>query len=340
MLLRFLCRSRTVARAKGPHSKEEEIGMKAHVFVGIDVSKRSLDVALPEGVERVSNEPASITDLAERLSQTAPALVVLEATGGYETGLVLALQRRNVPVAVVNPRQARDFARAQGRLAKTDAIDARVLARFGEAMRPAPLPPIDASRAALAGLVARRRHLVEALIAERNHLEHATAAVTAWIDQHIAMLRDQLAQVDAAIAATVEADRALAHRQAIVTSIDGVGPATAAVLLAELPELGRIEHKQLSALIGVAPINHDSGQFRGQRHIAGGRASVRCALYMATLSAVRHNHTLRLFYQRLRDNGKPAKVALVAAMRKLATILNALVRDNRPWQPALQQDGC
>jgi transposase len=313
--------------------------MKAHVFVGIDVSKRSLDVALPEGVARVSNTPEGIAGLAARLRQRVPALVVLEATGGYETGLVLALQRAGVPVAVVNPRQARDFARAQGRLAKTDAIDARVLARFGDVMRPAPLPPIDASRDALAGLVARRRQLVAALTAERNHLEHATAAVTVWIERHIAMLRDQLAQVDAAIA-TVEADQALAHRQAIVTSVAGVGPATAAVRLAELPELGRIEHKQLAALIGVAPINHDSGQFRGHRHIAGGRASVRCALYMATLSAVRHNHTLHHFYQRLRDHGKPAKVALVAAMRKLATILNALVRDDRPWQPALLQDGC
>jgi transposase len=288
----------------------------------------------------LSNDLEGIGDLAARLSRTASVLVVLEATGGYETALVLALQRANVPVAVVNPRQARDFARAQGRLAKTDAIDARVLARFGEVMRPAPLPPIDASREALTDLVARRRQLVEALIAERNHLEHASLAVTAWIHRHIAMLRDQLAEVDAAIAATVEAEAALAHRQAILTSVEGVGPATAAVLLAELPELGRIEHKQLSALIGVAPINHDSGQFRGQRHIAGGRASVRCALYRATLSAVRHNETLRLFYQRLRDNGKPSKVALVAAMRKLATILNALVRDDRLWQPALAQDGC
>jgi len=314
--------------------------MKAHAFVGIDVSKRYLDVALPEGTARLSNEPDGIAALIERLSQTIPALVTLEATGGYETGLVLALQRANVPVAVINPRQARDFARAQGRLAKTDAIDARVLARFGEVMRPALLPPIDASREALAGLVARRRQLVEALIAERNHLEHATAAVIAWIERHIVMLRDQLAEVDAAIAATVKAEQALAHRQAILTSVEGVGPATAAVLLAELPELGRIEHKQLSALIGVAPINHHGGQVRGQRHIAGGRASVRCALYMATLSAVRHNHDLRLFYQRLRDNGKPAKVALVAAMRKLATILNALVRDDRPWRPALAQDGC
>lgn len=314
--------------------------MSADIFVGIDVSKRFLDVALPSGVERLNNTPAAIAALVERLKAAVAALVVMEATGGYETGLVLALQRANVPVAVVNPRQARDFARAQGRLAKTDAIDARVLARFGEVMCPAPLPPVDASREALAALVARRRQLVEALIAERNHLEHAIPAIAIWVDRHIAVLRDQLAQVDAAIAATVAADQALAHRQGILTSLEGVGPATAAVLLAELPELGRIEHKQLSALIGVAPINHDSGQFRGQRHIAGGRASVRCALYMATLSAVRHNHELRRFYQRLRENGKPAKVALIAAMRKLATILNALVRDDRPWQPVLAQDGC
>lgn len=313
---------------------------EGHVFVGIDVSKRYLDVALPERVERVNNDAAGIAAVAETLSKADPELAVLEATGGYETGLVLALQGHGVPVAVVNPRQARDFARAQGRLAKTDAIDARVLARFAEVMRPSPLPPIDPSREALAGLVSRRRQLIDALIAERNHLEHATPAVTAWIDRHVIMLRDQLAQVDAAIAATVEADQALAHRHAILTSVQGIGPATAAVLLAELPELGRIEHKQLAALVGVAPVNHDSGQFRGQRHIAGGRASVRCALYMATLSAVRHNHTLQVFYQRLRDNGKPAKVALVAAMRKLATILNAVVRDDRPWQPVLPQHGC
>jgi len=310
------------------------------VFVGIDVSKRCLDVALPERIDRISNDAAGIAAVAERLSKAAPELVVLEATGGYETSLVLALQSNGVPVAVVNPRQARDFARAQGRLAKTDAIDARVLARFAEAMRPAPLPPIDPSREALASLVSRRRQLVDALIAERNHLEHAAPAIATWIDRHIAMLRDQLAQVDAAIAATVEADHALAHRHAILISVQGIGPATAAVLLAELPELGRIEHKQLAALIGVAPVNHDSGQFRGQRHIAGGRASVRCALYMATLSAVRHNTSLQAFYQRLRQNGKPAKVALVAAMRKLASILNAVVRDDRPWQPTLTQHGC
>jgi len=291
--------------------------------------------------ERVGNDAAGLAALVAAITAAGTGLVVLEATGGYETAAVRALQGAGMPVAVINPRQARDFARAQGRLAKTDAIDARVLACFGAAVRPSPLPPIEPGRDALAGLVARRRQLVDMLVAEQNHLEHAAAAVRSWIEHHCGALRNQLAQVDAAIAVAVEADLALARRRAILVSVKGIGQATAAVLLAELPELGRIDHRQLAALIGVAPINHDSGQFRGQRHIAGGRASVRCALYMATLSAVRHNHNLQAFYQRLRANGKPAKVALVAAMRKLATILNAVVRDDRPWQPSSPlQHGC
>jgi len=311
------------------------------VVVGIDVSKRYLDVALADRIERVGNDAAGLAALVAAITAAGTGLVVLEATGGYETAAVRALQGAGMPVAVINPRQARDFARAQGRLAKTDAIDARVLACFGAAVRPSPLPPIEPGRDALAGLVARRRQLVDMLVAEQNHLEHAAAAVRSWIEHHCGALRNQLAQVDAAIAVAVEADLALARRRAILVSVKGIGQATAAVLLAELPELGRIDHRQLAALIGVAPINHDSGQFRGQRHIAGGRASVRCALYMATLSAVRHNHNLQAFYQRLRANGKPAKVALVAAMRKLATILNAVVRDDRPWQPSSPlQHGC
>jgi transposase len=315
--------------------------MEEHLVVGIDVSKRHLDVAVAERVERIANDAAGLAGLSAALAAAGTDLVVVEATGGYETAAVLALQQAAIPVAVVNPRQVRDFARAQGRLAKTDAIDARVLARFGALLRPVPLPAIDPSQEALAGLTARRRQVVEILIAEQNRLEHAPAAVRAWIEQHVSALRNELAQVDAAIAATVEANENLARRHAILVSVKGIGQATAAVLLAELPELGRIEHKQLAALIGVAPVNRDSGQFRGQRHIAGGRPSVRCALYMATLSAVRHNQVLQTFYQRLRANGKPAKVALVAAMRKLATILNALVRDDRPWQEALTvQHGC
>lgn len=310
-------------------------------ILGIDVAKAQLDLADPSGAttRRITNTAAAIATLSDELARDPPALIVVEATGGYEMPLVSALQHARLPVAVINPRQARDFARASGRLAKTDAIDARILAQFGSALHPAPLPPIDPSQAALTALVARRRQLVDMLIAERNRLEHAAPAIRGWIDEHLAMLKTQLAQADAAIALTVEASPALQRRQEILTSVKGVGRLTAAVLLAELPELGTIGHKQIAALVGVAPINHDSGTQRGQRHIGGGRPSVRCALYMATLVAVRYNPTLQAFYRRLRDSGKRSKVALVASMRKLISILNALVRDNRTWQPA-SQDGC
>jgi transposase len=310
-------------------------------IVGVDVSKASLDLAdtTSRAPWRIANTGDAIGQLIIDLQADPPALVVLEATGGYETALVIALQAASLPVALVNPRQIRDFARATGQLAKTDALDARVITQFGLAVRPAPLPPIEAGQEAFAGLVARRRQIVDMLVAEKNRLEHADAAVRSWIDQHLVQLKTQLAQVDAAIALAIQASTEMRARQAILTSVKGVGVLTAAVLLAELPELGAIGHKQLAALVGVAPLNHDSGTLRGQRHIAGGRASVRCALYMATLVAVRHNPTLKTFYRRLRDTGKRPKVALVAAMRKLLSILNALVRDNRPWQPLLQ-DGC
>lgn len=309
--------------------------------IGIDVSKRYLDVAGSgsDQVRRWSNDPEGIAALVEALVERSPALVVLEATGGYEMAAVQAMQRTDLRVAVVNPRQARDFARASGQLAKTDAIDARILAAFGAALRPTPLPPIDASQAAISSLVARRRQLVDMLVAERNRLEHATAATRRWIEEHILVLKSQLAQVDAALGLAVESNPALRHRYQVLTSVKGVGPLTAAILLAELPELGTIGHKQIAALVGVAPINHDSGQHRGQRHIGGGRHSVRCALYMATLVGVRFNPNLHAFYHRLRLAGKRPKVALVASMRKLLIILNALVRDDKLWQP-LPQDGC
>jgi transposase len=334
--------ARTVAWAKSPHCKEEQSIMPDTArILGIDVAKAQLDLADPSGTttQRIANTAAAIAALADELVRDPPALIVVEATGGYEMPLVSALQQARLPVAVINPRQARDFARASGQLAKTDAIDARILAQFGTALHPAPLPPTDPSQAALAALVARRRQLVDMLIAERNRLEHATAAIQDWINEHLAMLKTQLARTDAAIALTVEASPDLQRRREILTSVKGVGPLTAAVLLAELPELGTIGHKQIAALVGVAPINHDSGTQRGQRHIGGGRPSVRCALYMATLVAVRHNPTIHAFYRRLRDGGKRSKVALVAAMRKLISILNALVRDNRTWQPT-SQDGC
>jgi transposase len=312
----------------------------AHI-VGVDVSKAYLDLAdtISEAPWRIANSGEAIAKLIADWQADPPDLVVLEATGGYEIALVIALQAVALPVAVVNPRQIRDFARATGQLAKTDALDARVIAQFGVAVRPTPLPMIEASQEAFAGLVGRRRQLIEMLVAEKNRLEHADAVVRGWIDQHLAQLKTQLAQADASIALAIQASVDLRARQAILTSVQGVGPLTAAVLLAELPELGAIGHKQLAALVGVAPLNHDSGTRRGQRHIAGGRASVRCALYMATLVAVRHNPMLKTFYRRLREGGKRPKVALVAAMRKLLSLLNALVRDNRPWQP-LPQDGC
>lgn len=307
--------------------------------VGIDVSKRHLDVAVAgsQEVVRWPNEAGGIAGLVEALSGQAPGLVVLEATGGYEMAAVRALQEAGLAVAVVNPRQARDFARASGRLAKTDVLDAQALASFGVALRPAPLPAIDASQAAIGDLVARRRQLVDMLIAERNRLEHASSLTRGWIEDHILVLKSQLAQTDAALGLAVESSAELRQRYKLLTSVKGVGPLTAAVLLAELPELGTIDHKQIAALVGVAPINHDSGQYRGQRHIGGGRQSVRCALYMATLVGVRFNPTLQAFYRRLRQAGKRPKVALVAAMRKLITILNAIVRDGKPWQ---LQDGC
>lgn len=312
------------------------VSSSAFSVVGIDVSKNWLDVARSGGeqVVRHNNAAAGIAGLIEAFGMSPPDLVVLEATGGYELPLVRALQAAGRPVAVVNPRQVRDFARASGRLAKTDALDARVIAAFGAALAPAPLPPVDASQAALAALVGRRRQVVEMLIAERNRLEHAEAAIRPWIEAHILALKGALTQIDAALALAVERSPDLRHRHDILTGINGVGPLTAAVLLAELPELGQASRKQIAALVGVAPINRDSGRFRGQRHIGGGRPSVRCALYMATLSATRFDPNVRAFYRRLREQGKPAKVALVACMRKLVTILKAKVRDDRLQQTA------
>lgn len=310
-------------------------------IVGVDVSKGWLDLAdtcraIPW---RVANDRAGIGALMMELQADPPRLVVLEATGGYEMELVLALQTAGLPVSVVNPRQIRDFARATGRLAKTDRLDAAAIAAFGAALRPACLPPSPPDHQAFVGLVTRRRQIVDMLVAEKNRMEHADRAVRAWIEQHLIMLKTQLAQVDAAIALAIDRTPTLRARQTILTSVHGVGTLTAAVLLAELPELGAIDHKQLAALVGVAPINRDSGTWRGQRHIGGGRISVRCALYMAVLSAVRYNPDLRAFYRRLRDAGKRPKVALIAAMRKLLSLLNALVRDGRTWQPP-QQHGC
>jgi transposase len=303
--------------------------------VGIDVSKGHLDVARDEGgaTVRYVNAPAGIEDLVRELCTHPPRLVVAEATGGYEIGLVRALQGARIPIAVVNPRQVRDLARARGKLAKTDAIDAKAIALFGAVMQPRPLPEPVTGREAFGALVARRRQLIDMMIAEKNRLEHAEGVIRVWIEDSLAAFKTQLASVDAAIALALDADQELTRRRNILVSVPGVADLTAAVILAELPELGSIGSKQAAALVGVAPINRDSGAHRGERHIGGGRPSVRCALYMATLSAVRHEPTLKAFHHRLRQAGKKPKVALVAAMRKLVSLLNTLLHRNQLWRP-------
>ncbi len=310
-------------------------------LVGIDVAKRHLDVADSRSahIARFTNDQDGLTGLITALAGDPPGLVVVEATGGYEADLVGALQAADIDVAVVNPRFVRAFAISSGRLAKTDRLDARLLVAFGMALHPRPLPRLDPHTSQLAELVTRRRQLIDMMVGERNRLEHARDIVHGWITETIASLKNQLAQVDAAIALAINAQPQLRQRHELLRSVPGVGNAVAAVLTAELPELGTIDHKKIAALVGVAPIAHDSGTQHRERHIAGGRTSVRCALYMAALVGVRHNPVLKAFYDRLRTDGKRRKVALVAAMHKLTTILNAIARSGKPWRlPA--QDGC
>lgn len=305
----------------------------ADAFVGIDVSKAHLDVATrPEERRwRVTNDEAGWSALVAALVPLAPTCVVVEATGGYETALVTALALANVPVAVVNPRQVRDFARGLQRLAKTDAIDAWVLARFGEVTRPAPQPLDDAATLDLTALVHRRRQLVEMLVAEKNRRSTARPAVRRRVDLHIAWLEREVAAADTDIAARIRQSPVWRARDQLLQSVPGVGPGTASVLLAGLPELGAATPQELAALVGLAPYAADSGRWRGQRRIWGGRASIRAALYMAALTASRCNPVCKAFYQRLRAAGKPPKVALVAVMHKLLTVLNAIVRSGQPW---------
>jgi transposase len=302
--------------------------------VGIDVSKDAVSVALhPPGTAWTSaTTPAALDALVMRLTQTAPTVVVLEASGGYEVPVVAACAAAGLPVAVVNPRQVRAFAQAVGRTAKTDAIDAHVLALFGARVHPVPRPLADAATQALAALVARRRQLLDMLGAERQRLAHATTRpVQRDLRQHIRWLERRLGDVDHEIGSAVEASPAWRVREDLLRSVPGIGPVVARTLLADLPELGQLDRRQIAALVGLAPFNRDSGRWRGRRRIWGGRATVRATLYMAGLVAARHNPVLRAFHQRLRAAGKAPKVALVAVMRKLLTMLNAMIRDTQPW---------
>jgi transposase len=280
----------------------------------------------------VSNDDKGISTLVAELAQMQATLVVLEATGGYQTSVVAALIIRKIPVAVVNPRQVRDFAKALGKLAKTDAVDAEVLMRFAQAVRPEPRQPPDEHTLLVEAVLTRRRQVVEMLTAERNRLAQSAKRIRPSIEATIEFLRKQLDDINEDIDAAIRQSPVWREKEDLLRSVPGVGRIVATTLLCELPELGRLNRKEVAALVGVAPFNRDSGTLRGRRTIWGGRASVRSALFMAAVSASRFNPIIRGFYERLRAAGKLKKVALVACMRKLLTILNSMMRDSRPWQ--------
>jgi transposase len=305
--------------------------------VGIDVSKERLNVcSLPDGgTFSVANDRAGIDELIARLLEDVrPELVVLEATGKYERPAAVAVAAAGIAVAVVNPRQARDFAKAAGRLAKTDRIDAQVLARFAGAVGPRPSVLPDEEARVLQDILVRRRQLLEMIVAEKNRLQMASEAVARRIAAHLRWLEKELGRVDRELDEAVRESETWRANEELLRSVPGVGPVLARTLLAELPELGTLPRRRLCALVGVAPFNRDSGTFRGKRQVWGGRAPVRAALYMGALVATRHNPVIREFYERLLAAGKPKKVALVACMRKLLSILNAVMRDRVPWHSA------
>lgn len=308
-------------------------------YVGIDVSKATLDIAWtvsPGAPWRTTNDDVGWAALVTQLRAAAPALIVLEATGGYESGVATALAIAGYPVAIVNPRQVRAFAKAAGILAKTDTLDARVLLDFATRMQPTPRPMADDLQADLVALVTRRRQLIEMLTAERNRLELARPAVQPSIRTHIRWLQARIRDTDTDTTTRIQQSPLWRVREQLLRSMPGIGPRTASALIAMLPELGQLTARQLAKLVGVAPVNDDSGPRIGLRHIAGGRVVVRNALYMATVVAIRRNPVLRPYYQRLRAAGKPGKVALIAAMHKLLTILNAMVRQQAPWRAPVE----
>jgi transposase len=307
--------------------------------VGIDVSKGLLDVAvLPEGESwSATNDEEGITQVVKRLKSLRPRLVVLEATGGMETALVGAAATARLPVVVVNPRQVRDFAKSVGALAKTDAIDARVLARFAEAVRPEVRPLKDKEASQFSALIARRRQLVEMLTAEKNRLATAPQAIHPSIEEHIEWLEQRLEDINGKLKKAIKKSPVWRAKDQLLRTVPGVGSVFSATLVAGLPELGALNRKRIAALVGVAPFNRDSGKYRGRRCIWGGRGSIRAVLYMATLAATRFNPVIRAFYLRLCAAGKEKKVALTACMRKLLTILNAMVKTATPWQARCEQ---
>jgi len=353
--MRFsLAKARTVARGKSSrilqgwdglgsvHVAEhrtrgfimDDVTENIEVTVGIDVSKERLDIALwPAGESwNCTQSSDDLEVLAGRIAEIGPALVVLEATGGLEMPIAAELGVMGVPLAIVNPRQVRDFAKAIGKLAKTDAIDAVVLARFAQAVRPQARPLPDTETLELKAFLARRRQIIVMITAEKNRLHQVRVAkVRSSIQRTIAWLQKQLKAIDTDLDRIIRSSASWRAKEDILRSVPGVGKILAFTLITELPELGVLNRKQIAALVGVAPLNRDSGTFRGTRRIWGGRATVRTVLYMAALSAAHHNPPIRACYRRLVSKGKPKKVALTACMRKLLVTLNVMIRDHRPW---------
>ena len=311
-----------------------------YVYVGIDVSKARLDMAVrPSGAPlSVAYDATGVTTVLTQLTHVQPVRIVVEATGGLEWPLVRALVDRALPVIVVNPRQVRDFAKATGQLAKTDTLDAQVLAHFAEVIQPALRAIPDPQTQELAALLARRRQVLAMQGAEQHRLDRAPDRVRKRIEAHLRWLRAELARLDTDLDDRIHQSPVWREREDLLQSVPGIGPVMSRTMLAELPELGVLNRKQIAALVGVAPFNRDSGRLRGHRTIWGGPAPVRTALYMATLVATRWNPVIRSFYQRLRAAGKAPKVALVAAMRKLLTMLNAMLHAGTPWQPVVAQE--
>lgn len=303
------------------------------MFVGIDIAKVNLEIAIDDEQDVCSrnNDTEGITAVVAQLTDLRPTLIVVEASGGWENNLVAALALANLPVAVVNPTRVRYFAKAHGLYAKTDKLDALLLARFAAVMRPEARPLKTEEQALLSSVVNRRQQLVRMLTMEKNRRHSTHAAMAAQLEEHIQWLEAEIATLNERMQDLIRNSALWQANEKILRSVPGVGPMTAWTLLADLPELGTLNRQRIAALVGIAPLNKDSGTIRGKRRIFGGRASVRCVLYMAALSASKCNPVIREFYQRLLAKGKPKKVALTACMRKLLTILNAMIRDKKSW---------
>lgn len=302
-------------------------------FLGIDVSKSTLDVAAYPSNKKwqFPNSDAGIKELTKVFEEIVPSLVVMEATGGYETPLAYALNKAGIYCAVVNPREVRDFAKATKKLAKTDSIDAQVLAHFAAAIKPEPRPLSDEQTQELEAIIARRRQIIEMLISEKNRMHMARKPVSEDIQEHIEYLEKKLERIDSDLKGKIEESPVKRDKYNLLQSVPGIGPNVSATLIIELPELGNLNRRQIAALVGVAPLNRDSGSKRGRRSPWGGRPQVRTALYMATLAASRCNPVIRNFYARLCASGKAKKVALVACIHKLLTILNSMLKHSEPW---------